>query len=264
MPLPRVIFAGVAEGDTQTRRELNELDFGEKWAPSPGITNRLFVGFEIVLDLADDENFDGAHILAFHLDVSRRGVEARRDLVRRLGSRHRVAWLEFRLHECGSDEFRRRVLNAIHVESAWRDSIRPVFEHSPLRLPECSFDAYRGVRDMWMSATSVRCADDIDNTMNRIKAFASRHHFVSNDSKRRGWRDERELEFTRADPGAFHYRRAPRERRWKFTVRLADGFHFDVRHARNERSSVISLEGRSCPFTGHTNVDCHGFVLGKA
>jgi len=55
---------------------------------------------------------------------------------------------------------------------------------------------------------------------------------------------------------------APFPRGWKFSYRLPDGFHYDVKHLEQRRFFIIDAVGMRHPSgaKGYINVDPHGYI----
>ncbi|MGB2694435.1 MAG: hypothetical protein WBD55_04510 [Dehalococcoidia bacterium] len=186
---------------------------------------------------ADEAGHDGAHIVAVHTPES-----GRKDFENAVFARHRLVWLDTRdmFNLYGTPEFTDQLLAPIvEFEKEWRASIRPSLA-CPLMLPGSTFKAVGKPAEIWRRAQHVRISfDSLDNVKGFVKLFRERYY------KGDGvWVDEGGTEYTRDKSG--HRIHTPAERRWKYTVDVSEGVHFDMidRHTNK-----------------HENIDCHGHIL---
>lgn len=202
------------------------------------------------LSEADRTNEAGVHLFLAH----HRGSDYPRFNKYLRDRCYRAVWLSPEIsRQYGTETFWKEISNLLKFEDAWREEIRPNVD-SPLNLPEISFSAHPSVKDLWRRVSSIgRSRDSLEAVRHVIGRFRQQHRGTD------GWRDVEQLIF---DRGAAHgdHNLEP-WRRNKFTARLPDGFHFDVRHIRNRSFTVPSRDGiRS--FRTYTNIDPHGFVRG--
>ncbi len=167
----------------------------------------------------------------------------------------RATWLPRELsNQYGSEAFTHVINEILSFEEQWRVNLRPGI-NSPVLLPHTAFKAHPSVKDTWKRVRSVsRQNDSIKAVKISVSRFNQRH-------RRNGiWCDNRQLAFSY---GAYHGNHdLPLWRRQKFTFQFPDGFHFDVKHARNQRFSVYDQEGAPKVFVRYTNIDPHGFLRG--
>lgn len=167
----------------------------------------------------------------------------------------RATWLPRELsNQYGSEAFTRMIDEILSFEEQWRVRLRPGI-NSPVLLPHTTFAAHPSVKDTWNRVRSVSGQNDnIEAVERSISRFNQLH-------RRNGiWCDGRQLAFSH---GAYHGNHGlPLWRRQKFTFQFPDGFHFDVKHVRDQRLSVHDQEGAPKAFVQYTNIDPHGFLRG--
>ncbi len=148
------------------------------------------------------------------------------------------------------------VKSLIDFERRWRDSIRPGDLHSPLILPECSFETKGVLRETWSRAHNLRKGglEQIDRVVRIIELFRRQHYLKGR------WIDEEKRTFDQRGP--WHAIHVPDDRHWKFTFKVPEGFHYDVELERGGRFWLRDATGAVREFIEHTNVDCHGYVRG--
>jgi hypothetical protein len=75
------------------------------------------------------------------------------------------------------------------------------------------------------------------------------------------WIDDRDLLFGRNGP---RHAEAPFPRGWKFSYRLPDGFHYDIKHLEERKFSITDVAGtlHTTAAKGYINMDPHGYVRG--
>ena len=196
------------------------------------------------------EDTQGTHVFAYHsreYEYPRFNSEMR--------NRHRLVWMApDTLKHFGSDMYTEWIERLLDFECEWRDMLRPRGVDAPGLLPESSFSPKRH-GDMWTRMRSV-CLnkDDLCRVSMLSRGFREAHY-----SKGR-WEDKRGLHFRvasdrhGADPPYGHI---------KFTYRLPEGFHFDVRGNTTKRGfTVKNAKGHSCQFRKYTNIDVHGSIRG--
>jgi hypothetical protein len=129
---------------------------------------------------------------------------------------------------------------------------------SPLLLPECSFSVGRGHKQLWRHARSYGDQANIEGAVKAVREFIrvylrKQEHYQ--------WIDDRDLIFGRNGP---RHAEAPFPRGWKFSYRLPDGFHYDIKHIEGRKFSVTDGAGtlHSSAAEGYINIDPHGYVRG--
>ena len=204
-----------------------------------------------VIEMAHEAGIDGAHILAYH---PRQSDRPRFQLDVR--ARHRLGWLDKSvIKEYGTAAFAEGIERLSKFEQKWRKALRPESVGDALMLPESSFDSIT-CGDMWRRVRNLSiCHDDITRVRDLVKEFTRRHY------QRGIWCDLNQRQFVRQEYHAGAH--LDREWRWKFTVLLPLGFHFNV--SRPDRRGLVVV--RDCNGNVHQhprylNVDPHGFVRG--
>ena len=199
-----------------------------------------------VMNIANTADATGAHILAYHKTVSERSRYE--EAVR---FRHRLVWLN---HSClysqVAAEWWLDIEQRLRLEETWRENVRPSHHRHALILPSGTFAS---IRDPWTTAQRAETERAVSRAQSEIEAFDKCHR------RQGGWRDERDLLFESRGP---EHGQAPLGRRWKFTYQLSHGIHFDVRHERGRRFTLVDADGVRQSFRDYTNVDTHGHVRG--
>ncbi len=246
---PRLIIAGVPIGvlnrhkgyrpdvpgwDTSIVPSRRGADLGTCWPD--------------VIKVADQCDHDGAHILAFH-----NPEEERKEFEARVYSRHRLIWFDRDDAKFyGLAAFDEKVREIVEFEQQWRGAIRPGEASAALVLPESVFVSRSTVEALWKRAAKLRIGkDEIAKVTQLRDSFRSEHWKEGN------WRDCKERIF---DHRGARHGSTPEAKRWKFTLALPDGFHFDVKTARGGPFLLTDCLGEAKEFSRYANVDCHGFV----
>ena len=188
----------------------------------------LKVVWDEVLSNASSAATQGAHICAFHNSISEY-----EKFERQIEGRHRLIWLDRKtLSFYGTPSFTKLLESIADFESEWRDKIRPRGLDSPLILPNTSFRARSGFQDCWTRAQRIRSGrGNLDELAELLRRFRPAHRFGD------CWRDGDNIEF-RHDHG-HHGSHPPLRNRWKFTMAVPVGFHYDVRHRTRKRAFSI-------------------------
>lgn len=149
-------------------------------------------------------------------------------------------------------------------EAEWRETVKPADESCCLLLPECSFAADARVRHLWRAATEpglerIRLAAQATAKFDNIhwQSQSALNHAVSP----RRWIDVDSRIFDHRGP---RHGVAPFPRPWRFSYRVADGFHFDVTASDGRGLHLTDHAGRRHVAAGttHINIDPHGHVRG--
>ena len=249
--MPLAIIAGMPSGKarqfgtviaaTDTLR-----DWDLAWIPSRKNQADLGTCWERVKEGAVLASETGAHVLAYHKAISERA-----QYEEEVRFRHRLVWLDHAsLYGQSSDQWWREIEGRLRLEEAWRRDVRPPNQHHPLILPA---ETFASQRNPWTTAQRAETERTIARARSEIGDFltAHRHHGVL--------RDDNALLFDSRGPQHGH---APDDRRWKFTLQLPVGFHFDVRHEDGREFSILSADGTPQRFHQYTNVDAHGYIRG--
>ena len=257
MTLPLALVAGIPLGVYQRRQRQQQPSY-DGWdlqtIPSQShrkcdfgpISKRVFDRLD---EAETSSDYDGVHLVAAH--------DGPRDQFKpELRSKcYRVAWLSPAVaRRYGQPEFEDELGDLLAFECSWRAYVRPSVD-SPLLLPEGQFAAEGSTKDMWGRVYRVgRGKDDLAAVAETVSRFRRRHHH------RHGWRDTRELVFSRQAPHGTHG--LPPWRRRKFTFALPDGFHFDVAHEQGAPFELTSAECASKSYRSHANIDAYGYARG--
>jgi len=152
-----------------------------------------------------------------------------------------------------------RLALELQEEKEWRSRVKPSDTGSPLLLPECSFRVGSNHRDLWRHARSYGDQANIEGAARAIQRF-ERSYFRKADQYQ--WIDDRDLIFGSNGP---RHADAPFPRAWKFSFRMPDGFHYDIRHLEKRRFSIADCVGTShnLAANGYINMDPHGYVRGN-
>ena len=207
----------------------------------------LSKGWADVISQAHGASGDGAHILAYHYIENQKA-----ELQSRARPYHRFVWLpNATLHSYGSEQFTDLIRSYASFEERWRETIRPTID-SPLLLPGPSFSTAPQHGDLWNRAASVSLRhDDLGVVNARVRAFRRDHRYQA------VWRDSEQLHFSSKGP---RHGNESRDRRWKLTMLVPQGFHFDVEHERGIHFRLRNLKGEWTWFEKYANVDCHGHI----
>lgn len=155
-----------------------------------------------------------------------------------------------------ANQFLNRLIIDLTEEEIWSSTVKPTSMGSPLLLPECSFAAGGGHQDMWRHARSYGDRSNIEGAAKAVRVFERTY---LRKAERYQWIDDRDLIFGRDGP---RHADAPFPRGWKFSYRLPDGFHYDVKHLAERKFSLTDVAGVRHPSgsKGYINIDPHGYV----
>jgi hypothetical protein len=252
MDLPLLILAGIPRGVYIRHKDFTPEVAGWNLIMVNSRSERadLSNSWEEVQELANNAVIS-AHIFSFHTSI-----EGRERFEKDVYSRHRLVWLEKEmLSYYGNPEFNEELQRLANFESEWCSRVRPNAPNECLILPESTFSPNKAFRDTWKRSQRVRINfDNLDSIESLLNSFRQDH--MKNDT----WLDRRELVFNyKGERHAF----SKRHWQWKFTYLLPHGFHFDVRHQKeNHHFTLVDCAGISRQFTTYTNVDPHGYVRG--
>ena len=143
-------------------------------------------------------------------------------------------------------------------EEQWSARIKPMDMGSPLLLPECSFSVRGGHKQLWRHARSYGDQANIEGAARAVREF---ERVYLRKEEHYQWIDDRDLIFGRNGP---RHAGAPFPRRWKFSYRLPDGFHYDIKHLEQRKFSITDIAGtlHVSATKGYINMDPHGYVRG--
>ena len=154
--------------------------------------------------------------------------------------------------------FLERLAADLAEEQQWSSRIKPMDMGSPLLLPECSFSVGGGHKHLWRHARSYGDEANIEGAAKAVREF---ERVYLRKQEHYQWIDDRDLIFGRNGP---RHAEAPFPRGWKFSYRLPDGFHYDIKHLEDRKFSITDVAGAlhiSAP-KGYINMDPHGYVRG--
>lgn len=193
---------------------------------------------------------EGSHVFAYH-----HREDEYPKFNHMMKDRHRLLWMTRKsLKFFGSTKYTEMIKQYLNFERQWRDMLRPRGFDAPGLLPECSFSPKR-YDDMWSRIRSIHLnKDDMERVFALIRRFRQTHY------NNGYWVDSRGLQFTVASE--FHGSNPPYGS-FKFTFKLPEGFHYDVRGTSPNRDFTIrDVQGQYHRFHKYTNVDCHGSIRG--
>ena len=226
-----------------------------RFAPAPGRNPEITTAtVNHACQMADRE--ESPHILGFSTQKDRG------DRMRGVPDCFRFRWcdqLVKLLHYLATPDpgpFWARLIGELAEEEDWSSRVKPADMGSPLLLPEGSFTVAIGHRDLWRHARSYGDPANIVGAQKAIRAFS--RDYLKKDGHYK-WIDDRDLVFGRDGP---RHADAPFPRAWKFSYRLPDGFHYDVKHREERKFSITDARGKThaLPVKGYINMDPHGYV----
>ena len=193
---------------------------------------------------------EGAHIFAYH-----HREDEYPEFNSRMHDSHRLVWMERdTLGYYGSDKYTQMIKNHLNFERTWRDKLRPRGVDAPGILPERSFSPKR-CKDMWSRMRSVTLNKDcLERILTLVQQFRETHYGKGL------WEDDKGLQFKVTSD---RHGSNPPYGRFKFTYKLPEGFHYDVRGKVGNRGfTIVDAEGQSHRFGNYTNIDPHGSIRG--
>lgn len=207
-----------------------------------------------LLRLAEEHN--GAHIFGVSAMKDRREIA---DLVR---PHFRFRWFDsgpVNLVGRGDEASLLAALaDALAEEDYWLANVKPSSSASPLALPAI-FGCQRDLADTWRLAESYNNRGHLETAARRIAKFTNAHRRREDGFKNTPWVSDDGWIWD--DDGARHGNPAfPMD--WKYSLRLPDGFHFDVSPQAKGKTSFTDKFDRRHSFKTHVNVTAHGTVRG--
>jgi len=208
---------------------------------------------------------ENAHIIG----VSTEAGQARQRLSSLIRSFFRFRWLDNRLLESlnsNAREFISSLNKVLEEEEYWAENIKPTGVADALILPKQSFRTRAPHSNLWeeceaygnraIAAAFVRHLEAFRQAYNK-RSMGEGNKFVH------WWTDDDDLVFKHR--GAPHGI-APFPRDWKYSMKLAAGFHYDVQSGKNRPYGVIDSSGETHRRAGdkHVNLDAHGYVRGSS
>ncbi len=204
------------------------------------------------------EERDGAHIFGVSAVKDRREIE---DLVR---PHFRFRWFDpapVNLVGRGDETSLLAALAAaLAEEDYWLTNVKPSSSASPLALPPI-FSCQRDLADTWRLAESYNNRGHLETAAKRIAKFTNAHRRRVDGFKNTPWNAEDGWIWD--DDGARHGNpEFPMD--WKYSLRLPDGFHFDVSPKAKGKTYFADRFGGRHSFKTHVNVTAHGTVRGAS
>ncbi len=196
------------------------------------------------------KSIEGAHVFAYH-----HREDEYPKFNRRMHDRHRLVWMERdSLGYYGSAKYTKMIEDHLDFERRWRDKLRPRGVDAAGILPERSFSPKKS-KDMWSRMRSIHLSkDDLERVSTLVRHFRESHYSGGR------WEDNRGLQFKVASD---RHGSNPPYGSFKFTYRLPEGFHYDVRgNVGNRGFTIEDAEGQSHHFRRYTNIDPHGSIRG--
>lgn len=145
-------------------------------------------------------------------------------------------------------------INVILVEEEqWHNVVKPHDLTSPLLLPEGQFKVEAQVKGIWDHArrTGYQRIEGFPKVLSSFKQF----HEQKREDKKRIWQDKSGHSFDWHGP---HHGKATPPRCWKYSYRIPDGFHYDVK-SRNAKCTIVGADGHSRS-GAYLNIDPHGII----
>jgi hypothetical protein len=259
--MPAVIIAGLPiDADRRVRSTLKQrnplpAEWQLIWLRSNGRVPGLTPGqLGSAWDVATTSG--GAHFLIFR--GRDRGDE--NFVIKEIAPYFRVRWLDgilLKLIPHRIDDWFRAIRGVLDEEIEWIETVKPQDVSCCLLLPECAFAPSSAVRHVWSAATESGI-ERIRLAARAVNRFHDLHwHPTKNGA--RGWIDTENRFFDHRGP---LHGLAPFPRSWKYSYRVADGFHYDVTSKLSRAFHVNSADGNRHGASGaaHINIDPHGYV----
>ncbi|MGO8673713.1 MAG: hypothetical protein ACLQVD_20440 [Capsulimonadaceae bacterium] len=261
--MPVFIIAGYQRSlENQLRRALS--DGAQQWSGwqyvlFPGNQHKTSsVSLTQVNDLCElAAKHNGAHVFAVSEDPNRKEMAAK------IRPYFRFRWI-------GASEIRdvgRGVFNpvidslrqATQEEDFWIEHVKPRNFASPLILPVI-FKADKHIVDMWRFSESYNNNDNLRTAEALIERFKAEHRRKVDGFKKTPWLDH---DLWIWDDNGQRHGIASFPKDWKYSLRLPDGFHFDVSSQGLKRTSFTDIHGTQHRMPkGYLNVSAHGEVRG--
>jgi hypothetical protein len=225
------------------------------WLRSNGRTPGLAPSqVDEVLEVASQS--ESSHILIFQ----GRSKAEERSVFDGLIPFFRVRWLEqtlLKLIPHNTGRFFEEVNSVLAEELQWNETVKPSELSCCLLLPQCAFAADKAVRHVWTAATE-RGAERIKLAA-RVSAEFRARHWLPSKAGARVWIDAEGRIF---DHRGVRHGLAPFPRGWKFSYKIANGFHFDVTSMDARAFGLLgsNLKTHTALAGAHVNIDPHGYV----
>ena len=206
-------------------------------------------------------NSDHAHILG----VSTEAGDIRPAVANNVRTYFRFRWLDNNLLAYITSDvvrFIQELNDVLDEEEFWAENIKPKGLTDPLILPQGSFRVLGSHARLWERSEAYGNRQIAAAFARSREMFADTYHQRSmgeNNKHVQWWTDEDRLAFKHR--GEKHGL-APFPRSWKYSVKLIDGFHYDIGSVDVTHFSVRDREGRihRRGKGEHVNLDPHGVV----
>lgn len=261
--MPTVIIFGLPK--SQADRIKGELKkSGQRWpdgwavhfAPPTGAKDQIREA-DIRATLESARRIeDSAHIFG----ITNQGGGRKQEIAAHFVPYFRFRWLPgqwLALPYPSPEEFIARIAETLTDEDEWKRDVQPKDISAALLLPECAFSSK--LSDLWDLATKY--GDGCNAGCARRKVEFERVHYKPHTSGKHAkdyfWTDDdlRIFDHTQAQHGE-----APALRQWKFSFKLPDGFHYDVRHAIGRKFTVTGATRKeTIEVGGYVNLDSYGY-----
>lgn len=146
----------------------------------------------------------------------------------------------------------------IDEESYWLTNVKPKDSASPLVLPEI-FSCRKDLREIWRLSESYGNRGHFEQAVRLIVKFKDYHRHKIDKFENKPWLAEDDWIWN--DDGERHGT-SSFPHNWKYSLKLPDGFHFDVSAKRKGKTHFSDRRNQSHPYKTHLNVSAHGDVRG--
>lgn len=202
---------------------------------------------------------ESSHILGFSTKKDRQGIaDQLRNYFRFRWFRHEL--IRF-LKSPDPGPFVQCLTVVLREELDWAARVKPSSLSSPLLLPECSFSADRRCNALWRNALAFGDKQNIDGAEKTIHEFRSVHFrkVEHADFRAYQWIDKDDRIF---DKDGERHGDAPFPRQWKFSYRIEEGFHYDVKHLDGKQFFLMDAFGnrKTAKQGDRINLDPHGYI----
>ncbi len=199
---------------------------------------------------------DSAHVFG----IVNQGGDRKRTVAENFTPYFRFRWLPsewLALPHPAPDDFVAKLIETLADEDEWKELVQPANTADALLLPKCAFSTK--LSDLWSLAEKY--GPGCNNGCARRKQIFRTTHYRSCTSKSHPkdyfWTDDDQRIFDHT--GAQHAN-APEPRQWKYSYRLPDKFHYDVRHASGRKFVLNGITGSQSIKAGeYENIDAHGY-----
>jgi hypothetical protein len=210
-----------------------------------------------LLNLAGEN--EGAHI--FGIDASK----DRQAVADRISPHFRFRWLPAHLAaDAGRglvSPLQDSLVEALAEETLWLNNVKPRDSASPLILPKI-FEPQRDLREIWRLSESYNNPGHLQKATELIERFIKEHRFRGASGGNAPWL---------GSDGWFWDDDGPRHGQpsfpgdWKYSLRLPDGFHYDVSSKTKNKTHFADRHGcrHPLPPKKYFNVTAHGELRGK-